>query len=207
VLAVLGAILLGLGIVGSGSGRVDAASVTPTLEEDNPSCLEPGLGQGLKIEPVANGTYDGVITISGADGTSFDWQSAAVGVDAVIVKGGPNANLYDYDQPPPPAVSDTDLTAPINPNNNQPFGLSHLEFCFKGDEMPTPTSTPVTPTATAMAADTPVATPTAVVVITPPQTGSGGLGSGASSTSLLGLAVLMSGAGLLGWARRISKQR
>jgi hypothetical protein len=70
---------------------------------------------------------------------------------------------------------------------------------------PTPTSTP-SATATAMAADTPVATPTAVV-ITPPTTGSGGVASGASSTSLLGLAVLMSGAGLLGWARRISSQR
>jgi hypothetical protein len=66
---------------------------------------------------------------------------------------------------------------------------------------PTPTSTP-SATATAMAADTPTA-----VVITPPTTGSGGLASGASSTSVLGLVVLLSGAGLLGWARRISSQR
>jgi hypothetical protein len=78
---------------------------------------------------------------------------------------------------------------------------------------PTPTSTPTrtptntptaTATATAVAPETPTPTP---VVITPPVTGTGGGGSGASSTSLLGLAVLVSGAGLLGWARRLSSQR
>jgi hypothetical protein len=69
-----------------------------------------------------------------------------------------------------------------------------------------PTDTPVPPTSTPT--DTPTATPTAVlVVITPPEVGSGGLGSGGSSMSLLGLAVLMSGAGLLGWARRLSNKR
>jgi hypothetical protein len=47
----------------------------------------------------------------------------------------------------------------------------------------------------------------AVVAISPPQTGSGGLAAGASSTSLLGLAVLIAGAGLLGWALRLSTRR
>jgi hypothetical protein len=72
----------------------------------------------------------------------------------------------------------------------------------------TPTGTPVvsTPTATpTRAPETPV--PPTTPVITPPTTGSGGLASHASSTSLLGLVVLITGAGVLGWARWLSNQR
>jgi hypothetical protein len=68
----------------------------------------------------------------------------------------------------------------------------------------TPTDTPATPTATATA--TP---PTAVAPdIKPPVTGTGGGASdGGSSTTWIGLASLLVGLGLLGWARRLSTQR
>jgi hypothetical protein len=96
-LAVLGALLLAIGIVASDREPVDAASVAPTVEEDNPSCQDLGFDLGLKIEPVANRTTQ-FVTLSGVDGTSFDWSST-MGIDAVIVKGGPDANLYTYDPP------------------------------------------------------------------------------------------------------------
>ncbi|MCI0398418.1 MAG: hypothetical protein L0332_06115 [Chloroflexi bacterium] len=58
----------------------------------------------------------------------MDWSST-FGIDAVIVKGGSNANLYIYD-PPAESFGDSGLHSPINPNNGDPFGLSHVEFCY-----------------------------------------------------------------------------
>jgi hypothetical protein len=67
------------------------------------------------------------VTIT-SDGTYFDWSST-LGIDAVIVKGGPNANAYVYD-PPEESFGDSNCSSPINPNTGQPFGLSHIEFCY-----------------------------------------------------------------------------
>ncbi|WP_170233691.1 hypothetical protein [Ornithinimicrobium humiphilum] len=63
-----------------------------------------------------------------SDGTWVDWTST-VGIDAVIVKGGPNANVYRYD-PPAESFGDTGLVTPTNPNNYKPYGLSHVDFCY-----------------------------------------------------------------------------
>jgi hypothetical protein len=98
----------------------------------NPSCSSLGLGDfELKIEPPASGTYSlgafGSVTVTvHSHGVYFDW-SATVGIDAVIVKGGPNANVYEYD---PEAMAGENLHAPINPNTDQPYGLSHISFCY-----------------------------------------------------------------------------
>jgi len=110
-----------------------AASVEPVLVDDNPSCTYLGYDFGFKPqpEPPPSGTYniDGFNTVTvTTDGVYFDWSST-LGMDAVIAKGGPNANLYIYD-PPAEAFSDTGLHSPINPNTGQPYGLSHIEFCF-----------------------------------------------------------------------------
>jgi hypothetical protein len=54
------------------------------------------------------------------------------------------------------------------------------------------------------------ATPTRPAAITPPVTGTGGLSSGSAGGDFvpwLGLASLLTGLGLLGWARRVSSQR
>lgn len=56
----------------------------------------------------------------------MDWSSV-FGIEKVIVKGGPNANVYSYS---PASTADTDLTTPTNPSNNKPYGLSHVEFCY-----------------------------------------------------------------------------
>lgn len=93
----------------------------------------------FKIEPVNEGTYnfpspfEGSITISNVqdegDGPTFDFtvngEFAAAGV---IVKGGPNANFYDYR--PEGIGSDELLHAPVNPNTGDYYGLSHADFCI-----------------------------------------------------------------------------
>ena len=56
----------------------------------------------------------------------FDWKSD-VGVCALVVKGGPNALLYDYSNLMP--TSDTGLHAPFNPHSGKYYGLSHISGC------------------------------------------------------------------------------
>ncbi len=112
-----------------------ASHVTPVYVGGNPTCTDLGYGFGFKLDPPNPGTYAigglGTVTIA-SDGTYFDWTST-VGVDAVIVKGGPNANVYAYD-PPAEAFGDTGLHSPVNPNDHHPYeliyGLSHIDFCF-----------------------------------------------------------------------------
>lgn len=109
----------------------NATDVTPIFVPGNPSCVSLGYAHGFKIDPPNSGTYsiDGLNTVTlTTDGTYFDWSST-LGIDAVISKGGPNANLYVYD-PPAERTSDTGLHSPVNDNNGQPFGLSHVEICF-----------------------------------------------------------------------------
>jgi hypothetical protein len=69
------------------------------------------------------------ITISNDNDITFDWI-ATNSIGAVIVKGGPVANVFFY---APPAYSDTELYAPINPKNLNPYGISHVTFCWNPD--------------------------------------------------------------------------
>jgi hypothetical protein len=110
-----------------------ATTITPVFVTGNPTCTDLGYDFGFKVDPPASGTYsiDGINTVTvtvNADGTVFDWSST-LGMDAVIAKGGPVANVYIYD-PPAEATSDTGLHAPVNPSNGKFYGLSHMEFCF-----------------------------------------------------------------------------
>lgn len=120
-----------------------ATHVTPVVVPGNPDCADLGYSFGFKIDAqvignnltftFTTGTQHGYPTVvtSGpqdpnnsvtitSDGTSFDW-SATLGIDAVIVKGGPNANVYEYD---PEETSDTGLTTPAGQE------ISHIEFCY-----------------------------------------------------------------------------
>lgn len=141
-LALLGAVTaMTVAIVGSGAS---ATHVDPVFVAGNPDCQDLGYQIGFKPqpEPPPTGTYNfgdpstvpvhaltgDSVTIT-SDGTFFDWVST-LGIDAVIVKGGPNANVYVYD-PPAEEFADTGLHSPLNPNNNdQPFAISHIEFCY-----------------------------------------------------------------------------
>jgi hypothetical protein len=108
-----------------------AAAVTPTVIAGNPSCAG-----GIKIEPVQDGTFtSGDVTITlDVTGNTFSFTSN-VTVFQVIVKGGPNANLYEYSSLGG-VTSDTGLRAPLN-RQGSPSGLSHLCF-FADDKKPPP---------------------------------------------------------------------
>ncbi len=108
-----------------------AASVTPVLVDGNPKCTDYGL-VGFKPSDTMTGTYVynvygmGTLTMTVKAGPLVDWSST-FDISKVIVKGGPKANVYSYN---PGTMEDTDLTTPTNPNNNKPYGLSHVEFCY-----------------------------------------------------------------------------
>ena len=122
------------------------AAPSPISVQGNPSCISLGYESGFKVDPPNSGTYtvfgSQTVTVT-SDGTSFSWSSS-FGIDAVISKGGPKANVYVYD-PPSESTGDSGLHSPINPKTNQPYGLSHIEFCY--DRAPTtPPDTPPTTT-------------------------------------------------------------
>ena len=83
------------------------------------------------------------LTVTVTDGTYVSWSYNPEPyqdedgwwinlVGAVIVKGGPNANVYLYntEEDGDWVYSDSGLSAPLNQNNNIPYGLSNLTFCF-----------------------------------------------------------------------------
>ena len=112
-----------------------AASVEPTVVEGNPKCSDYGL-IGFKPSDTMTGTYSysvysmGIITMTIKEGPLVDWDST-FDILKVIVKGGPNANVYTYN---PASNGDTNLTTPTNPNNKKPYGLSHVEFCYDDEQ-------------------------------------------------------------------------
>jgi hypothetical protein len=111
------------------------SSVDPVFVAGNPTCEAqfPG-SRELKVEPPADGTYsDGYLTVilAGVDvsgGTLGSWSSNHE-VFGIIMKGGPNANFYNY--LPDGAIGDTNLVTPTNPSNGNPYGISHISFCYK----------------------------------------------------------------------------
>jgi hypothetical protein len=149
MLVLLTAAFAGCG--GSGGGSVDgSASVVSTVavvpsEPDEfkagnaaAECAQAGIYQyAFKIDNwsvAVDGPYqadfsDGhsnAITIANNDGTTFDWSAAPNRIGAVIVKGGPNANIFNYD---PQASSDTGLYSPVNNGGKVPE-VSHVTFCW-----------------------------------------------------------------------------
>ncbi|MCK4270764.1 MAG: hypothetical protein KAW93_09825, partial [Methanogenium sp.] len=67
--------------------------------------------------------------------THFNFTST-VAVNAVIVKGGPCANVYFYN---PVTYCDTLLSTPINPDSKKYYDISHIEFCHeKCNDIPVP---------------------------------------------------------------------
>jgi hypothetical protein len=149
-----------------------ATHVNPTTQPGNPSC--PAGTTTLKVEPVADGTFsDGTLTVTidvrdTAAGQVFDWTSN-IGVDQVIAKGGPNANLYTYS---PESMGDTGLHAPANASGKF-AGLSHISFCYDADQPPTtpPTTTPTTAPTTTSSTTTSTSTTSTTVSSTTSTSG------------------------------------
>jgi uncharacterized repeat protein (TIGR01451 family) len=139
-------LLLGLFVVPASAAHVLPGPPSTTLNEQpvgvhgNPDCNDvldasdflfahkTGVPTDATI-PLSFDGLSGTLTIDVKPGSVFDFSFTGDFVAAgVIVKGGPNANFYDYT--PDGAAADTDLHAPINPSNNKFFGLSHIEFCI-----------------------------------------------------------------------------
>ncbi len=107
----------------------------PSCCRRKPACESLGYQDGFStntappigIPTTYNLPCNGTVTVT-SDGVNFDWSSTIIGMDAVIAKGGPNANLYVYD-PPAESFGDTGLHSPNNASG-QPAGLSHVVFCF-----------------------------------------------------------------------------
>lgn len=129
LLATVG-LLAGLFLV---APAADAASVTPTFYEGNLTCEDFGYTTINKFDPPNAGSAAGITLIRNA-GSSISWTST-VPVDAVMVKGGPNGNIYEY---PNDTFSDSNLVPPTNPSNGEPYGLSHVNFCTNNTPEPPP---------------------------------------------------------------------
>jgi hypothetical protein len=114
-----------------------AASVAPVFVDGNPTCADLGYGHGMKFDPPNAGSQstDGVTVEEslGADafGKLVDWTASAP-IDAVIVKGGSNANVYTY---PGESSGDTGLHTPFN-GPDKYYGLSHVDFCWDDQKPP-----------------------------------------------------------------------
>jgi hypothetical protein len=145
-LAVIGLVVTVLGILAQTAiacepedpGPPSGNGIPPVWKANNPDCSdlapEGETWVELKVDPVADGTYsDGYLSTTideytTAAGPMFDWFTN-MGIDAIFVKGGPNGNFYQYD-PPAEETADTLLHAPVNPNNDLYYGLSHISFCY-----------------------------------------------------------------------------
>jgi hypothetical protein len=123
-------------------GPPSTNGIQPVFIGGNPDCADLGFSNEFRHQPVVGGTFgDGTLSVtitlqSLPQGPGFDWTSN-IDVLGVIVKGGPNANFYNYGSG---STGDGDLHAPVNPNNNTFFGLSHLSFCY-GEGPPPETGT------------------------------------------------------------------
>jgi len=135
-LAFLTCTLLGAALVAATGASASAPGpsglgITPISVAGNPTCqtFDPEAIELKDDSPPFNGTLTspyGSVSYSSSDGVYFDWSST-LPLDAVFVKGGPGGNLYSYS---PEATGDTHLHSPVNPNNGEPFAISHISFCF-----------------------------------------------------------------------------
>jgi hypothetical protein len=128
-----GSILTGmllLALVGISAIEANAQNVAA----GNPNCMDLGYTNGFKVDPPRAGTFNlphggqVMVIIDANEGITF--QTTGNIIHSVIVKGGPNANVYRYDK----AVTiGGPLNTPVNPDNggNKNYGLSHFDFCYE----------------------------------------------------------------------------
>jgi hypothetical protein len=120
--------MLAIPALAEASAPVSGNGIVPEFVDGNPTCEGLGFDYGFRSNTGASAEiemYGHTFTVT-SDGVYFDW-TATKPVDGVIAKGGPNANLYRYD---PTALADTGLASPINESTGEPYGLSHVDFCF-----------------------------------------------------------------------------
>jgi hypothetical protein len=138
-------------MISSSVKGVLAASVVPEFVDGNPTCQDLGYTYGFKpgtSNGVPEDNPEGTFNLPGDDtntvtidpnATGLDAWSSTLSMDAVIIKGGPNANVYRYN---PESTSDSSLSTPINTSNDDLYGLSHVEFCYDYDVQVSKTAEP-----------------------------------------------------------------
>jgi hypothetical protein len=128
-----GSILTGmilLALLGISAIQVNAQ----TRVEGNPTCMDLGFTNGFKIDPPRAGTFNlpngGQVMVSIDSNERITFQATGNIIHAVIVKGGPNANVYRYNSG---VTTAGHLTTPVNPDSvgNKNYGLSHFDFCYE----------------------------------------------------------------------------
>jgi hypothetical protein len=114
--------------------------VSPRFIEGNPTAADAGYGDCVWVKFNPDGTMGGSSATYNSVTYHVDWTiydagkqlafyNASPGITAVIVKGGPDANVYDYD---PAVISDCGLVSPTMANGNIPV-ISHVIFVWCGD--------------------------------------------------------------------------
>ncbi len=124
-------------------GGPSGDGVQPIFMTGNPNCLDVMTSAQFLFEHKQDPPKDATINLTfgnlsgtlvvvvneGAQTFSFTLTGDFVAA-GVIVKGGSNANFYDYR--PDGNAADTGLHAPVNPANGKFYGLSHISFCIMG---------------------------------------------------------------------------
>jgi LPXTG-motif cell wall-anchored protein len=132
-----GSLMCVMGLPG-GAAATEAPLQTPssTVVPDNPTCGELGdFEHEFKVENPTTGTYTDedtglVVTITVAQGNPDTVSFAAnIAVSAVFVKAGDGGILYTFE---PPSMVGTGLASPKD-------SISHISFCWNGDQTTTTT--------------------------------------------------------------------
>ena len=126
VVAVAAAGLVVITASAAGSYR----GVEPVVVAGTPGCKDiTGLSYSAEVKfvlPVGGQSAGGIYLIPDQPGSGW-YVLLNERVRAVIVKGGPNANVYRYQGD---LFSDGQLETPLNPKNGKPYGLGYVTFCY-----------------------------------------------------------------------------
>jgi hypothetical protein len=118
-------------VVGVAAGAT-YRGIEPITIAGNPTCSNvPGLTftSQVKFAAPINGASAGGVYLF-VDGNTVGWYTlgGAPLIKAVIVKGGPSANVYKY--PAFDDFSDGSLLPPLNPKNGNVYTLGSVTFCY-----------------------------------------------------------------------------
>ena len=113
-------------------GSCSGPKVVPVTVSGNPKCE----GEySKKIDsPPKNGSFiindTGTVLFYNHNGKYLSWyvSPAAINITQVVVKGGPNANIYRYTEEP--VYADCGLHSPDHPREGQIPDISHISFTW-----------------------------------------------------------------------------
>jgi hypothetical protein len=131
MLTIVAVVAAGLVVIAVGAAGT-VRGIEPVVVAGSPKCSDlAGLNTSAEIkfvEPVNGMAGGGIHLFVLSTGVGF-WVENHENVRAVIVKGGPNANVYRY-----PGgdfnLSDDGLWAPTNLKKGTRYGLGYLTFCY-----------------------------------------------------------------------------